>query len=117
MSTSVSLESATWKEMCSFCYDPSEMLIPGKTLSFKYDASGTKCWNKDGYKWKFMSAYATFISSSLDSSIFFVQKEMRKDSFGSPEIREYFEKGFVLIAIRENNMRSSEVENTVVMYK
>lgn len=75
------------------------------------------CWNKDGYKWKFMSEYATFISSSLDSSMFFVQKEIRKDSLGSPEIREYFERGCVLIAIRENSMRSSEAENTVVMYR
>lgn len=75
------------------------------------------CWNKDGYKWKFMSEYATFISSSLDSSMFFVQREMRKDSFGIPEIHEYFESDCVLLAIRENMKRSREAENTVVIYK
>ncbi len=33
--------------MCLFCYFPSEILIPGKTLSFTHDASGTK-WSKEG---------------------------------------------------------------------
>lgn len=33
--------------MCLVCYDHSEILVPGRTLSFTHDASGTK-WSKEG---------------------------------------------------------------------
>ncbi len=59
------------------------------------------CWNVDGYKWKLVSAYSRFIKSNLDTSLYYLQKELITDKHGSPTFKEYLDKSCVRISIRE----------------
>ncbi|NQX80682.1 MAG: hypothetical protein HRT66_01635 [Flavobacteriaceae bacterium] len=63
------------------------------------------CWNKDGYKWKFISFYSEFEYNKLDSTKFYIQNRIKIDNRGIPNNKEYFKEGCVVIYLRGNIIR------------
>lgn len=65
------------------------------------------CWDANGYDWKLVNPYAYFIESDLDSTHYYLQKELERDKRGVPTLKEYLCKNCVRISIRGNRVYPS----------